>query len=190
MINDGRRIIEGIKRGENWAYKSLYDLHYTLLCKIAASFLCDDFLAETLVDDLIVNLYEKRETLLITTSLRAYLVRSVRNNCIHYLQSEQNKKEISFSSMNMSNKWLEDVAGFDDYPFATLLEHELEQEIRLSIERLPDACRTVFEKSRYEGKTYELIATEMNISINTVKYHIKNALSHLKKDLEKYFTDI
>jgi RNA polymerase sigma-70 factor (ECF subfamily) len=186
MNNDEYKIIKGIKQGENWAYRHLYDHHYVLLCKIAISFLHDVFLAQTIVDDLIINLYEKRETLHITTSLRAYLVRSLRNNCISYLQSEQKKKVINFSSLNCSENWLTTIADFDDYPFATLLEQELEQEINSSVGRLPDVCRVAFEKSRFEGKNYEIIAMEMNISINTVKYHIKNALLHLRKDLGKY----
>ena len=47
-------------------------------------------------------------------------------------------------------------------------------------------CRTVFKKSRFEQKKYEEIALELGISINTVKYHIKNALALLQKRLDNY----
>lgn len=43
-----------------------------------------------------------------------------------------------------------------------------------------------FEKSRFEEKKYEEISQELGISINTVKYHIKNALSFLQTELSKY----
>jgi len=179
-------IIDGLKHGDNWAYKHIYDYHYVLLCKIAYSFLKDDFLAKALVSDLIIDIYEKRETLVITFSLRSYLVRAVINDCRDYFKSEQFKQKTQTSTLDMSDNLLTSIENQNDYPLGTLLEKELEQEIRLAVERLPVECRTVFEKSRFEGKTYEAIATELNISVNTVKYHIKNALSQLRKDLDKF----
>jgi RNA polymerase sigma-70 factor (ECF subfamily) len=181
-----QKIIDGLKHGDSWAYKHLYDCCYVLLCKIAYTFLKDDFLAQILVDDLIIHLYERRETLIINTSLRAYLVRSVRNRCINLLQSKYKRKEIPFSSLDTPDDWVFLIREQDDYPLVILLEKELDKEIRLAIKHLPVECRIVFEKSRYEGKNYETIAAELNISVNTVKYHIKNALLHLHKELKKY----
>lgn len=74
----------------------------------------------------------------------------------------------------------------DSYPLGMLLERELENEIRMAIDKLPAECRCVFEKSRIEGKKYEEISQELGISINTVKYHMKNALSFLQAELSKY----
>jgi RNA polymerase sigma-70 factor (ECF subfamily) len=186
MDHDEKAIIDGLRHGDNWAYKKLYDCHYVLLCKIAFAFLKDDFLAQTIVDDLIIHIFEKRETLIITTSLRSYLVRSVRNRSLNYLQLTYKKKVVNFSEMNVADDWLLSIPDTNDYPHDALIENELEQEIHQSIERLPAECRMILEKSRFDEKKYEDIAAEMNISVNTVKYHIKNALAHLRKDLGKY----
>lgn len=179
-------LIHSLQSGDNQAYKYIYDHHYVLLCKVAYEFLKDDFLAESIVDDIIFHLWEKRETLEITTSLRSYLVQAVRNRCINYLNLEREKREVRFSMIDGQNEWIDSVFTSDDYPLARLLEDELEQEIKNAIERLPDECRTVFKKSRFEEKRYEEIASELGISINTVKYHIKNALTRLSADLSKY----
>jgi len=48
----------------------------------------------------------------------------------------------------------------------------------------------VFEKSRFENMKYQEIAIFLNISVNTVKYHIKNALSKLNTDLSKYLVTL
>ena len=53
-------------------------------------------------------------------------------------------------------------------------------------ESLPEECRRVFKKSRFEQKKYEEIAEELNISVNTVKYHIKNALAYINSHLSDY----
>lgn len=179
-------LIRSLQSGDNQAYKYIYDHHYVLLCKVAYEFLKDDFLAESIVDDIIFHLWEKRETLEITTSLRSYLVQAVRNRCINYLNLEREKREVRFSVIDRQNEWIDSVFTSDDYPLARLLEDELEQEIKNAIERLPAECKTVFKKSRFEEKRYEEIARELGISINTVKYHIKNALTRLSADLSKY----
>ena len=179
-------LIHSLKSGNNQAYKHIYDHHYVLLCKIAYEFLKDDFLAESIVDDIIFHLWEKRDTLEITTSLRSYLVQAVRNRCINYLNLEREKREVRFSVIDQQNEWINSVFPSDDYPLARLLENELEQEIRNAIDRLPEECKVVFKKSRFEEKRYEQIAEELGISVNTVKYHIKNAISRLSADLSKY----
>lgn len=181
-----QQLVNSLKSGDNLAYKYIYDNHYVLLCKIAYEFLKDDYLAESIVDDMIFHLWEKRETLEITTSLRSYLVQAVRNRCINYLNQEREKREVSFSAIDQQNEWINSVFPSDDYPLGKLLENELEQEIKKAIDRLPDECKTVFKKSRFEEKRYEEIADELGISINTVKYHIKNAISRLSADLSKY----
>jgi len=188
MDHREQEVINGLKQGDNWAYKRLYDCHYVLLCKVAFAFLKDDYLAQTVVEDLIVNLYEKRETLDITSSVRTYLARSVRNQCLNYLQTKYEQNVVNFSELNDSDDWLSSISATnDDCPDDALLETELAQKIHQAIRQLPDECRKVFEKSRFEEKQYKDIAVEMNISVNTVKYHIKNALAHLRKALAEYF---
>ena len=181
-----QKIINGLKRGDNWAYQLLYDQHYVVLCQMASAIVKDDFLAQTIVNDLIIHIYETRETFIITTSLRSYLVRSVRNRCLNHFQTKRAKREINFSQMDAPEHWLLSMTDPNAHPLGILLENEMEQEIHQAIERLPDECKTVFKKSRFEDKNSETIATELNISVNTVKYHLKNALARLRKDLGKY----
>jgi RNA polymerase sigma-70 factor (ECF subfamily) len=188
MDNIESEIIRQLKQGNEKAFCYLFEIHYSLLCHIAFEFLKDDFLAETIVGDVIFHLWEKRETTDIQTSLRAYLVRSVRNRCINYLQLEHVQKETHLLPYDelLQTEGLLSVS--ENYPLATLLEKELEHEINKSIENLPDECRVVFKMSRFDDLKYQEIAEKMNISVNTVKYHIKNALSKLNCDLTKYLT--
>ncbi len=179
-----RIIIEQLKRSNEEAYKYLYRHHYALLCHIAREYVGDDFLAETLVGDVIFHLWEIHEALDIQVSLRSYLVRAVRNHCMDYLSSKKERTEVAFSSIPEEGEMRYLLS--DDYPLGSLLEHELEEEIHHAIRNLPEVCRKVFIKSRFEGKKYEEIATELNISVNTVKYRIKSALSSLHSELGKY----
>jgi len=175
-------IVEQLRRGEEGAYRFLYERHYPVLCSIALEYVHDDFLAATIAGDIIFHIWEIRESLSIETSLRSYLIRSVRNRCLNYINSQRVKKEVSASSFGLGDLPLFEYIRDDDYPPDRLLGKELENEISNAIEQLPHQMKTVFKLSRFENKTYEEIAKEMGISVNTVKYHVKQALSLLRKD--------
>ncbi len=184
-------IIQQLKQGNNKAYEYLYRKHYSFLCHIAYEYVNDHFLAETIVGDVIFHLWEIRETLDIHISLRSYLVQAVRNRCLDHLSSLKERKEVTFSSFSKDSDFIPDKYILSDsYPLGKLLEHELENEISSAINSLPEECKKVFLKSRFESKKYDEIAEEMNISVNTVKYHIKNAISILHKKLYKYLITI
>lgn len=186
MSHSEKEIIARLKDGNESAYRYLFDHHYPLLCQIAAKFLKDDFLAETIVGDVIFHLWEIRDSLEIQITIRAYLVRAVRNRCINYLRQQHVVKEINLISDDDFLSSGNNLIFSEEHPLANLLEKELEKEIESSISKLPHECRTVFEMSRFDNLKYQEIAEKLEISINTVKYHIKNALSRLSEDLGKY----
>lgn len=187
MENTEQIVIGQLKQGKEEAYRYLYRHHYASLCHVAKEYVGDEASAEHIVGDVMFHLWEVHAALDIRTSLRSYLVRAVRNRCLDYLDSRRQKHEISFSELESGEQPLEErYVLSDDYPLGTLLEKELDHEIHRAISRLPEECRRVFLKSRFEEKKYEEIACELGISVNTVKYHIKNALSLLYKELGKY----
>lgn len=181
-----KTLVEQLISGDENAYKYIYDHHYVLLCRVANKYLNDSFLAETIVGDVIFHLWEMHSSININISLRYYLVKAVRNRCINFLKSEYENKEMSFSLLGSGDLLDNYAKASDSHPLGSLLEHELEDEIQSSINKLPQECRQVFIKSRFENKNYEEIAQDLRISVNTVKYHIKNALAFIRTDLDKY----
>lgn len=139
-------IVEQLRAGDEGAFRYLYDRHYILLCKFANELLGDRFLAETVVGDLFFHLWEIREQVDITTSIRSYLIRSVRNRCYNYRQQEYERREIPLSKLDTPS--LDHYTNSDEHPLGTLLERELECKIAQSIENLGDECKRVFKMSR------------------------------------------
>lgn len=181
-------IVKLLRDGEENAYKYLFDHHYAVLCHIAVQYVHDDFLAETIVSDVILHIWEKREDLEITTSLRSYLVQSVRHRCLDWAKSQRVKREIPASSRLFNDFPVADYLQDDNSQLGRLLEKELENEIMRTINSLPSKCGEVFRLSRFEGMSNEDIARQLGISINTVKYHIKHALTLLNQHLSQYLT--
>ena len=181
-------IIESLRRGDESTFKCIFERHYVLLCRFANQILNNAALSEEVVDDVIFYLWEHCREIEITCSIRAYLMRSVRNRCLNELQSLRYREELHLSSFTLPEniEFLDSIFIEESQPLGILLEQELEEELARNIEQLPSECRTVFKKSRFEQKRYEEIASELGISVNTVKYHIKNALSSLQKSMENY----
>ena len=175
-------IIAQLKKGDESAYKYVYANHYELLCKFANQLLADAFLAETIVSDTIFHLWEIRKKIQINTSLRAYLLTAVRNRCLNHLALNYRKKETSFSETT------KDYEDTEMTPLGRLLAQEHETLIHQSIHKIPERTRLVFTKSRFEHKKYKEIAEELQISVDTVKYHLKKTLAILHVELHDLLT--
>ena len=118
-------IIQLLKEGQERAYKFLYDQHYQILCHVAAQYVKDDFLAETIVGDVIFHICEIRESLIISSSIRNYLMTCVKNRCLDYLNSQYNQKEMMMSSSGLQDFPVINYIKGDDYPLGKLLDKEL-----------------------------------------------------------------
>lgn len=178
-----KQIIKGVKEGDENAFRSLYDNYYHRLFCISRQYLQDDFLAETIVSDVFFHLWETRKTLDIQISLNAYLIRMVRNFSLNYLQKNYVEKEVSLNGIDITSPLL---FLSDEYPLGRLLEKEMTEKVHEEINRLPKETRQVFILSRLEELKHEEIANRLGISVNTVKYHIKQALSILRDRLKGY----
>ena len=185
MFTREEDLILQLKRGEEKAYQFLFENYYLPLCRLANFYVGDPYVAENLVEDLFYYLWKERETLQIHSSLKNYLFTSVRNRSLNHLKQSHNTHETNFSK---------EVIDYKEFPsnelsiLMKLTEQELVEKIKNCVEGLPDECRTVFRLSRYENLSYKEISEKQDISVNTVRYHIKNALATLRLELKDYLS--
>ena len=171
-------IFSRLKDGDLAAFESLYKTYYAVLCKLAKTITHSHELAEEIVDDLFFYLWDNHGQLQVE-SLQAYLFRSIRNNSEKACRSLAFRKGRVTDSIDNTLLCLHDP----EQPLGWLLEEEMKNTAKKAVDELPTECRQVFELSRYEGKKYSEIAQELGISVNTVKYHIKNAIKTLSSRL-------
>jgi RNA polymerase sigma-70 factor (ECF subfamily) len=133
--------------------------------------------SKNLVHEVFIIVWEKLDTLPADTNYRSYLFTAVRNRCLNHLRDK--KKFVM----------LENVAEHEAMEENTSLEAaELEKEIEIGIESLPEKCRQVFELNRMEGLKYAQIADKLGISIKTVEAQMSKALSVLRTHLGEFLT--
>ncbi|MEZ5002127.1 MAG: RNA polymerase sigma-70 factor [Chitinophagales bacterium] len=151
--------------------KEFYQKHYEASVRQAFRITNDLPVAEDLVQDCMVKLWERRIELSQKEDLVFYFKRMVRNISIDHLR----KKYPLTDTPELS-----DVSE----PFTNALEYsELSHSIDQIIDSLPEKCRQVFVLSRHEQMTYQQIADQLKISNKTVENQISKALKMLRSGL-------
>ncbi len=152
-----------------------YKAHFTALKHFAKNYLDDEEVVLDILQDLFLKLYEKRLNFETEEQLKAYLYRSLQNNCLTYIRNnERAKKQLKDYTIEES----------DETFINAIIESEVFNLINKTFEELPEACKNVYKLS-LQGKSHKEIAEELNISVNTIKRHKNYANHFLQKKLQK-----
>ncbi|MFY8020945.1 MAG: RNA polymerase sigma-70 factor [Bacteroidia bacterium] len=173
-------LLNRLKTGDMKAFETLYKMFHKMLWHYAKEMLKDEDEAEDTVQQLFIRIWEKRDSLLISTSFKSYLFTSVRNACLKKMEKAVREKAsdpLESTEMERVGK-AQDPAQFKDLQLA----------IQSAIESLPERCRLIFKLSRYGGLTYTEIAKELELSVKTVENQMSKALQSLRQDLKHHFS--
>ncbi len=146
--------------------KAFFDTNYKKAVVSANRLLNNQPVAEDVVQDCLIKLWDKREEL-IESTITGYFFRMVRNRCIDILRNKQ-PETVTPEDANLA---------FTDH--SNLELNELKQKINSIIDGLPNRCREIFVLSRFEKMSYKEIARTLSISPKTVENQISRALKVL-----------
>jgi RNA polymerase sigma-70 factor (family 1) len=177
MNADEEKIWRSIQQKNGQAFEHYYKVHYKFFFLAAFGYLKDTRLAEEIVNDVFVRLWEAADSIQIESSLKAYIYRAVINRSLNELnktkRDQQQQKELSRGLK-------------DSFEMRTMEDTELKISLYRAIGQLPVQCQKVFRLSRFEGLKQQEIANQLGISIKTVKNHITHALHQLHRVLEEW----
>ncbi|WP_170111326.1 RNA polymerase sigma-70 factor [Mangrovibacterium marinum] len=159
------------------AFSILFHRYYSALCLFATHFLQDDEQSRELVQELFVQLWEKRRQIRVHRSVKSYLFRMVKNQLINL--ANHRKVEQRYAEMILSE-------NIDVSPSQYFMEVDLHLKIEASINALPARRREIFRLSRERGLSYREIAGQLHISVKTVETQMGLALRQLRSDLKEY----
>lgn len=168
-------LVEKIRKGNEYAFRDLFKTYYQKLVIHANRYVRDMHIAENIVEDVFLKIWNNRRNWHISVNVKAYLYQAVRNHSLNHLKRlklEQNtiaNLQISFNAI--------------ETPEDRFIEKEMLKEIQQAISELPDRSRAVFIMNRYDGLKYSEIAKVLDISVGTVETHMVRALRSLRKKL-------
>ncbi len=174
---DEQQLLRQVSDGDEAAFRVLFDQYrgklFTYILKLSDS----REMAEDTVHDVFLKIWEGRETLNTVENLNAYLFRIAHNQACNGFRRMAKETLI----MAELQKCAVDQADFDSEN--RVIQKEISEIIARFVNRLTPQQRIVFLLSREEGLKQEEIACKLNISINTVKNHMVEALKFLRKEL-------
>ena len=133
--------------------------------------------AEEIVQEVFAKIWDKIGSLEIQISAKSYLYSAVRNSCFNYLKHQKVRQAHAAHELRTKSE------GVESFHMET---KELGNAIAAAVGKLPERCRMIFEKSKFEDKKYREIAEEMNISVKTVENQMGRALKILREELRQY----
>lgn len=168
-----------LKDGDQQAFATLYDRNWeevlTYVFKAIGSL--DE--AQDIVQEIFISIWRRRGEIAVSTSFKAYLLKSARNLSIRHMSKAGVKSRLL---QELADQMHEAELSFHD----SLELDELEARVDKAVENLPPKMREIFILNRNENLSYREIAETLGISEMTVKKQISNARKSIRAEMEHY----
>jgi RNA polymerase sigma-70 factor (ECF subfamily) len=169
---DEKALIELISGGDQKAFAQLVDMHWNKIYSHALAFLKSSIRAQEITQDIFLHIWNKRDKLRNIENFNNYFFILGRNRIISAMRKKLMKPFVEVSLNQVEELY---------YPDRQLETKQTWEFLVKGIEELPPTRKIVFKMSRLEGLSYKKIASQLHISKNTVKDHIRLALTQLRQ---------
>lgn len=163
-------------------FEKLFKEYFKPLTSFAFKFVKDVDDAKSIVHDVFMKIWEKKDEIDMSKSVKSYLFTSVNNRSLNFIRD--NKKftnEELIMDMQHDEHW---------EPENAMSAEEIQKKVDATLESISPKVKQVFEMSRNEGLKYKEIAEKLDISVKTVETHMSTALKALRENLKEYLTVI
>ncbi|WP_428228656.1 RNA polymerase sigma-70 factor [Flavobacterium sp.] len=176
------QLVELLRQGKDKAFDELYFRYRDVLVRFVYVRMKSVPVAEEIVQEVFTTIWERRKTLVIQKKFSAYIYTSVRYVTLDYIKShlitDQYIKEVTDRNTNDHNS--------TNATENSIYYEELQEAVDKATLLLPKKSKEVFILSRIKHYTNKEIAEELNVSHETVKYHIAYALKFMRNYLGEF----
>lgn len=170
-------LVNALQCGEEEGLVDIYRLYNKQILFFAQKYVKNYQIAEEIVADVFVKLWERRTSFSSLNRIRAFLYIATKNRCLNQLRGINHYESI------------DDIGNYEELPyedadaFTKIVRTELLSIIYGEVQKLPEKQREVFNKTFLEDKTAEDIAKEMNMALHAVYTNKSRALAALRQSL-------
>jgi RNA polymerase sigma-70 factor (ECF subfamily) len=175
-IYDEKELLDRLRQGEQQAFTQLYHLYSERLYGNLLKLVKSPAVAEEILQDIFIRIWEKRQTIDIHTSFRSYLFRIGENKVIDFYRRARRDKDL-YAYIK--------AAATEQYTHIeeSLLSRENAELLQTAIGALPPQRRQVFELCKLQGKSYQEVSGLLNISVSTINDHIVKATRSIRQHI-------
>lgn len=165
------------ENNDDHAFGQLYMALINNLQKFAYSIIKNKELAEEIVSDVFIKIWQNRAQLVKIENLKLYLYISTKNTALNYLSRHFRKEVISLDEMSLN------IVAVSYNPENLMITREAVNKIEFAIQNLPLRCRLIFKLAKEDGLKYNDIAKLLNISVNTIDNQMAIALKKISSSI-------
>ncbi|HEV7347108.1 RNA polymerase sigma-70 factor [Telluribacter sp.] len=170
--------VENTRNGDLQSFTRIYDAYHSYLFRFSLKFLKSPELAEEVVHDVFLKLWENRQSLSSELSLKGYLIKICKNHILNLLKRASREQALL---AEITRSIVFEHTDTEDAIFAA----ELEVQVNQIIAQLPVQRQKVFRMYRFDGMNLDEIASHLAISKGTVKDHMLKANRFIRDYLHK-----
>ena len=170
-------LIKYLRKNDRKAYSILFDKYFERLFTFAVRVVFREDVANDIVQEVFIAIYEKSILKNYQGSLKAYLYTSVRNRCYNYL------RDAKVEDRNMA-LYAEAAVYSDNVDMID--REEILEKIREVLDELPEKCREVCLLRFVHGYKYSEISEQLGMNENTVKVQLHRGMDKLKHCFADY----
>jgi RNA polymerase sigma-70 factor (family 1) len=179
LYEDEHQLLLSLAGGNEEALKSLYQKYWQRLFLSAYNVLKDKEACEDIIQEIFIQLWQRRESLKITSSLSAYLFTATRYMVFHHIKKSPANAQL-FEGLDERF-----VTAAPDIP---LFFKDLQEKVNIEVQNLPEKCRQIYQLSREQNLSYRDIAEQLQLSPKTVENQLSIALKKLRSALQEYLS--
>jgi RNA polymerase sigma-70 factor (family 1) len=173
-------LLEQCRLGSEAAFNVLFRRYFNKLYQFSLKLIKDEAVVESLVLDLMLQLWQKSDQLDQSLNIAPYLFTAMKNKVFNHTRKKY-----------LQTVPLEELTN--QYPTVSadgeLEARELAAVYQSMVAQLSPQRKKVFQMSREQEMTHKEIATELQLSLNTVENHISASIRFLRQNLKNH-TDI
>ena len=159
------------------SFTGFFDCYFIRLTQFATTIVKSELLAEEIVLDVFLKLWENRKTLDAINNIETYLYISVRNKSINVLKRE---RKFHFDILEDAHILLTD---YNPSAESDLIENEMFDALNEAVIQLPSKCKIIFKLIREDGLNRNEVAQILNISVKTVDNQVAIAVKKIAEQL-------
>lgn len=169
------------ENNDDHAFGQLYMTFIHNLQKFAYSIIKNRELAEEIVSDVFIKIWQDRAQLTKIDNFKLYIYISTKNTALNYLSRHFRKEIISLDEMSSN------IPTISYNPENLMITTEAVKKIEFAIQNLPLRCRLIFKLAKEDGLKYNDIAKLLNISVNTIDNQMASALKKISSAINFEF---
>lgn len=177
-LRANEELLERLRNGDYEAFSAIYRRYSPQIYRTILTLLGNSDMAEDVVQDLFLTIWERRETIDPTRNFEGYIAVIARNLAYRYIEEAMTRFTVTDDIDKATDKHAAGSAA-DSAEAASLNQY-----IMRVLDAQPEMRRKVFVMSRFDNMTYAEIARSLNISERTVEAHIYAMVRELKKLLD------